>query len=259
MLWVYWCVFNDAFRPNLSHLLESTFKVDLSFYYAQDCPLTVLSPWFWKHFRLKHFFEILLNLRYRFYSGACCQSTQSWWLFWCCVWPDLPRYKRPHMNLSLSITCHSTSLYLKQTATLHSHTHSTCIHTYSEKTWKAAADEMLMGHIFRYACSVMQIWKQLSACTCQMASFRMEIRSVMQIDPFRSAWSWQLVNKQMPNYDDCFAFNMAKQVSWVVVTSITEYLHSKIFATGVSNNVACKQNHDFTLLGGNRSQWFTMP
>lgn len=71
-------------------------------------------PDFENIFDRNSFFEILLNLRYRFYSGACCQSTQSWWLFWCCVWPDLPRYKRPHVNLSLSITCHSTSLYFRR-------------------------------------------------------------------------------------------------------------------------------------------------
>lgn len=96
--------------------------------------ITVRSPWFWRRFLIETFFEILQSLRYRLYSGACCQSTQSWWLFWCCVWPDLPRYKRPHVNLSLSIICHTTSVYLKQTATLHSHTHRTRIHTHSETT-----------------------------------------------------------------------------------------------------------------------------
>lgn len=95
------------------------------------------------------FFEILKkNLRYRFYSGACCQSTQSWWLFWCCVWPHLPRYKRPHVNLSLRIICHSTSLYLRQTDGHSPLPHSTQ-HSYSEKTGKAAADGNA-HRIFRY-------------------------------------------------------------------------------------------------------------
>lgn len=108
-------LFLKVFWNQTSHICWSP-HVQLSFCDAQDCnSYTVLSPWFWKHFWSKQFFfEILLNLRYRFYSGACCQSTQSWWLFWCCVWPDLPRYKRPHVNLSLSITCHSTSLYFRR-------------------------------------------------------------------------------------------------------------------------------------------------
>lgn len=115
--------------------------------------ITVRSPWFWRRFLIETFFEILQSLRYRLYSGACCQSTQSWWLFWCCVWPDLPRYKRPHVNLSLSIICHTTSVYLKQTATLHSHTHRTRIHSLRDNVKGCGWQQCSLAILFRYACS----------------------------------------------------------------------------------------------------------
>lgn len=63
----YWMIFMGTFKPNLSHRLESTFVVDLSFYHTQDLLLLpCVHPDFEDVFWSKHF------LKYCKASGTDC-------------------------------------------------------------------------------------------------------------------------------------------------------------------------------------------